>query len=175
MNLLEELKRTNFDEELFEKYLKRNQKEYIRKRLKAVKLFYEGKDRKEIMKELDVSYTFIMLQLEKIKGNDFEGFLKKVVELKTAKRGRKLKEKEEKEMIDMVLNKTPKDYGYESNLFIAKILIEIIKNRYGVEVSDEYVYRMLKRHGLSYQKAHRDYEDADPESQKKYVDVLKKN
>ncbi len=47
--------------------------------------------------------------------------------------------------------------------------------KYNIEVTDQTVYNMLHANNYSYQKAHRDYANADKVEQEKYTNWLKKN
>lgn len=46
---------------------------------------------------------------------------------------------------------------------------------WGVELKSSRVYEILKELGLSHQRAHRDYTNADTEVQKAFVKQVKKN
>ena len=56
-----------------------------------------------------------------------------------------------------------------------KIIVEVIKQKWEVDLKTSRIYEILDNLNLSHQKAHRDYDNADPEKQKKFVKVLKKN
>lgn len=58
-----------------------------------------------------------------------------------------------------VLNKTPTDFGYDTNLWTCKILAELLEKEFDVTVSDSTVRLHLKRLGLSSQKP--EYQDAE--------------
>ena len=73
----------------------------------------------------------------------------------------------------MLENETPNDYGYEQNIFTGKILVEIVQKKWQIKVSDQSIYNIFKRHGYSYQRGHRDYENADPAAQQAYIETLK--
>ena len=51
-----ELAAKGFDQAQWQKYYNHHQQEYIRKRLKAVKLYYCSVQRQEIAKQLQISY-----------------------------------------------------------------------------------------------------------------------
>ena len=53
---------------------------------------------------------------------------------------------------ETVLNKTPLDFGYESNLWTSLIIAQLLKKQFGVEVCDDTVSLHLNAMGLSYQK-----------------------
>ena len=43
-----------------------------------------------------------------------------------------------------------------------------------VQLKDSRIYELLEELGLSYQRAHRDYANADPQAQKEWVETVKK-
>lgn len=163
------------DFEYLKKLHKNNQQEYIRRRLKVIKLLWEGKSRAQVMQELNISSSAVLKYTKVIAENGVKDGLQKLVTVKKRDRIYKLTKEEQLEIIDMFLNKSPKEFGYESNIFTAKIAVEIVKEKMGKEVTDQAIYDMLKRHRISYQKAHRDYAEADKEWQREYVEELKKN
>ncbi len=70
-----------------------------------------------------------------------------------------------------VLDKTPLDFGYTTNLWTCKILAEIVKKEFGVTVSESTVRLHLKNMDLSPQKpAYQDYE-RDEQEVNYFIDV----
>lgn len=58
-----------------------------------------------------------------------------------------------------VVNQTPVDFGYDTNLWTCKILAELLNHEFGVTVSESAVRLHLKSLGLSFQKP--EYQDSD--------------
>lgn len=58
-----------------------------------------------------------------------------------------------------VLNKTPVDFGYDTNLWTCGILTELLKKEFGVIVSESAIRLHLKKLGLTSQKP--EYQDAE--------------
>ena len=74
----------------------------------------------------------------------------------------------------MLLQQTPIDYGIDRNLWIAKIMMQIIEQKWNVKLKDSRIYEIIQELNLSYQRSHRDYANADKIKQKQFVEVLKK-
>ena len=74
----------------------------------------------------------------------------------------------------MILTQRPTDYGIDRYMWTGAILSEVIEQRFGVQLKDSRIYEILKELGLSYQRAHRDYANADPKAQKEWADFIKK-
>jgi transposase len=86
----------------------------------------------------------------------------------------RLSPEQQQQLKVMVLRQRPSDYGYERHLWTGAILSEVIAQRFGVQLKDSRIYELLSELGLSYQRAHRDYANADPEVQKEWVETVKK-
>ena len=74
----------------------------------------------------------------------------------------------------MLLENKPIDHGIGRQIWTGKIIAEVIKQRWDVYLEDSRIYTIFKEVGLSHQKAHRDYENADPLAQQELVSSLKK-
>jgi transposase len=59
-------------------------------------------------------------------------------------------------------------------MWTGAILSQVIAQRFEVQLKDSRIYELLDELGLSYQRAHRDYANADPKAQKEWVDTVKK-
>jgi transposase len=87
----------------------------------------------------------------------------------------RLKPEQQQDIKGMVLNDRPTKYGIDREIWTGKIIAEVIKQRWGVDLKTSRIYEILDNLNLSHQKAHRDYDNADPAKQKKFVKLLKKN
>ncbi len=67
----------------------------------------------------------------------------------------------------MVLTQRPSDYGIERQMWTGAILSEVIAQQFEVQLKDSRIYEVLEELGLSYQRAHRDYEWRRPTSTKR--------
>lgn len=171
--------RRKFDElepnlKLLENLIKRNPQEYIRKRLKVIKALWESESIASVKETYKVHPTQYNKWIKTIATLGVDEGLREIAKKMTINRERKLNEEQQRELRDILENKRPYDFGYVGNVFTGKILVDIIKNKFNKEVSDQTVYNLLKHMGYSYQKAHRDYEKADKEEQKKFGEELKK-
>ena len=160
--------------ELLLKLQYRNQKEYIRKRLRAIDLLWQGKCRQEVSDKVYISLRSLITWIKVLVENGLERGLTQLVSAKKLEKEGKLKKEYQQVIIKAIKEETPLAYGYEQNIFTGKILVEIVTDKWGIEVTNQTIYNILHRNNYSYQRAHRDYENADPESQKKYGIGLKK-
>jgi transposase len=87
----------------------------------------------------------------------------------------RLNPEQQQEIKRMVLNDRPTKYGIDREIWTGKNLAFVIKQRWGVDLKTSRIYEILDKLNLSHQKAHRDYDNADPVKQKKFIKLLKKN
>ena len=65
-------------------------------------------------------------------------------------------------------------YGIERNLWTGAILATVIEQRWGVVLRDSRIYELLHQMGLSHQRGHRDYANAERQIQQQWVETVKK-
>jgi transposase len=92
-------------------------------------------------------------------------------------RGRrsKLNESQLSQLKFITTEKTPIDFGYNTSTWTGALLIDWIKNEYGVEYKKTQIYNLLHSLCLSHQKAKGNYPEADELGQEQFKDALKKN
>ena len=172
MNRSAQLSGKKFEEQEWQKLFNQYQQQYIRTRLEAIKWLHDGKTRQEVIKlclaqSRQSLITWIDLYYQK-------GLIG-LVTPKKSKRVQRLSDREKEEIKKMLLEQKPTDYSIDRQIWTGKIIIEVIYNRWGIEIKDSRIYDILKEMGLSHQKADRDYENSDPQVQKEFVATVKKN
>lgn len=158
------------DLELWQQLYYKNQQEYIRKRLLAIKYLYEEKSRIEVSELLNCDYKTIGSWIDKF----LEGGLTELVKPITHKAESRLNIEQKEELKRMLLSDKPIVYGIDRNIWTGKVISNVIESRWGVKLKSTRIYEILNELNLSYQKAHRDYANADKEQQKLFIWKLKK-
>ena len=166
----QELKKQQLNAEQWQKLYYQNQKSYLRARLLAIKFLAEGKTRTEVAQIVNCTYKTLTSWIDKY----LEGGLEKLTESIKHQVPQRLNREQKQQFKQMLLEQTPKDYGIERNLWTAKIMIEVIKQKWNVTLKDSRIYEIIQELNLSYQRAHRDYANADKAHQKQFVELLKK-
>jgi len=161
------------DFKLLKKLFKKQQKGYIRTRLKAIKLLWQIKNRQKVVEKLDIDRTSLLHWMHILLEHGVEAGLKLLAQPKKSPKSGKLGAEQQVSLIDMLENKKPGDYGYHQNIFTGKILVELVEKEWQVSLSDQTIYNILARQGFSYQRGHRDYVNADPLQQQAYGLELK--
>jgi len=90
-----------------------------------------------------------------------EGGLKALAIPMRSDRKQKLGKEEKRELKKMLLEEKPTDYGIDRQIWTGKSIIEVVNQRWNIQLKDSRIYDILEEIGLSYQKAHRDYENVD--------------
>jgi len=70
---------------------------------------------------------------------------------------------------EMVCNKAPRDFGYETKLWTRGIIAELIEQQFGIALSKSTTGRLLRRLDLSYQKARKRSYQQDPDKVKQWL------
>ena len=179
MNLSQRLRLISLDKKQWQRLYYKNQQEYIRQRLSAIRYLSEGKSRAEVAQILGCTDLTIAKWMDKYIENGLEGLVEPIKHQVKER----LNPGQQQEIKGMVLNDRPTKYGIDREIWTGKIIGEVIKERWGVDLKTSRIYEILDNLNLSHQKAHRDcvaveprrYDNAGPEKQKKFVKLLKKN
>lgn len=171
MNLSQRLRLVSLDKQEWQRLYYRNQQAYIRQRLSAIRHLSEGKSRAEVGRLVECRELALAEWLKKYLEKGLTGLVEPIKHQVKSR----LEGEQQQEIKRMVLKERPTKYGIEREIWTGKIIAEVIKKRWGVELKTSRIYEMLSELNLSHQKAHRDYANASPEQQKEFVETLKKN
>ena len=170
-NRTERFHEITLDLELWQKLYYKHQKEYIRRRLSAIKHLHEGKSRLKVCTIMGCSYNTLNDWMDKY----IEGGLNKLVEaIKHINVAQQLSQEQKQALKRMILEQSPRDYGIARNIWTGDIMIEVILKRWNIALKRTRVYEILHELGLSYQRGHRDYINGDKAKQQEFVEGLKK-
>jgi transposase len=159
---------------LLKRLRKEHNMEYQRKRLRAIELLWDGHSRYEVARRVEVAYTTLTAWVQIMVTHGVKGGLYQLVAPITRTREQQLNEEQKKELFRIVTEDTPQDHGVDRFIWTADVLIEVMYNKWEVSLHDSRVYEILHELGLSHQRAHRDYANADPVAQKAFVSQVKK-
>lgn len=170
MNRTQAFRNKPLDREEWQKFYYRNQQQYMRQRLSAIKLLHEGQSRTQVSEQVGCCYDTLTSWMDKYLDGGLSGLVSPIQHQKPSR----LTPEHQQQLKAMVLGQRPTDYGYDRNLWTGAILSEVIAQRFEVQLQDSRIYELLGDLGLSYQRAHRDYANADPAAQKEWVAAVKK-
>ena len=163
-----EFDKKGFDETQWNKYFRLYQQEYIRKRLRTIKLFAENNDVPTITKTLSLDknsvYAFLKLYLKE----SFEGLCRLAVRPKPTR----LTSAQELSFKQTILTKAPFECAFEGNLWTGELMRQFIKREFQIDYKSG-IYNLLDRLNLSHQKAHSDYQNASRDEQLEFIEDFK--
>lgn len=162
---------SKLDIELLNKLIYNNQQEYIRIKLRFLKLLWETKDFNNTVRSSGIDYSTAHSYLNLY----FTGGLKLIAKPITKQGKQKLSSTQKQELARIIIEDSPADYSFDRYIWTGEIICELIKQLFNVELKDSRIYEILDELGLSHQKAHRDYDNADKQKQTEFQDNLKKN
>lgn len=169
-NRTQKLRKEKLDLDLWQKLYYKNQQEYLRKRLLAIRYLWEGQTKVEVSKLLECTDKTLATWIDKY----LEGGFKKLTSPITHQVKQRLNPEQKQELFKMLLSEKPSDYGIDRNIWTAKIIAQVILEKWDVSLKDSRIYSILDELNLSHQKSHRDYDNADPNLQKEFVEKIKK-
>lgn len=170
MNRTQALRNKPFDADEWQKLYYRNQQQYMRQRLTAIQLLHEGQSRSQVSEQLGCRYDTLTSWIDKYLDSGLNGLVAPIRHQKPSR----LTPEQQQQLKAMVLSQRPTDYGYDRHLWSGAILSEVIEQRFEVQLKDSRIYELLSELGVSYQRAHRDYANADPKAQQEWVEAVKK-
>ncbi len=163
-----ELEKKGFDETVWNKFFRRHQQEYIRKRLRAVKLFAENIEVSVICEQLDINKNSLYLFIRIYLADGFTGLCRHTT------RNHKTRLTTEQELLfkQTILTKAPFECAFEGNLWTGELMRQLIKREFAIDYKSG-IYDLLDRLDLSHQKAHSDYQNADKNEQLEFLAQFK--
>ena len=156
-----------YEASVYPRYFHNNQKEYIRIRLRCVNAYAAGMEYKEISKKYNISEqtcrTYINMYIK--------GGFEELCEPMKRKQPTLLTEEQEQSFKTVLLNKRPEEVGLQGNIWTGELMRQYLERTYDVRYKSG-IYDLLERLGLTHQRAHSDYGNADPEEQRVYLEKL---
>ena len=160
--------RRGFDKIEWSQYYKRHQLEYIRVRLKIIKLFSEGMNRSEIALRLNISQEKVRKYIKRY----VEGGLEDVVKRDKRCRPTFLDAEQTAAFRETILHSHPQSVGLSGNIWTGELMKTYIERTFGVKYKSG-IFDLLARLGITHQRAHSDYTNADPKAQSEFIESLK--
>jgi transposase len=167
---LNRLKAQGLDLQEWQKYYNRHQQEYKRRKLKAIKLAHAADSTQELVRQVGCSQTSLNQWLKVYLEQGLAGLVRDI----SHQAPERLSNSQREELEQILLERQPCDWGLEGYFWTGELAGALIEKQFGVVYSRSGVYKLLKRMGLSHQKAHRDYGNADKGQQAAFVETLKK-
>lgn len=163
-----EIDKKGFDETVWLKFFRRHQQEYIRQRLRAVKLFAENITVPAICEQLEINKNSLYLFIRIYLAEGFSGLCRHT----SRNHKTRLTEEQELRFKQIILTKAPFECGLAGNIWTGALMRQLIKQKFDVNFKSG-IYDLLDRLNLSHQKAHSDYQNADKPEQLQFIKDFK--
>jgi transposase len=133
MNLSQRLRLVSLDKQEWQRLYYRNQQAYIRQRLSAIRYLREGKSRAEVAKLLGCRDLTLVQWIKKYLEKGLTGLVEPIKHQVKSR----LDKEQQQENKRMLLNERPTKYGIEREIWTGKIIAEVIKQRWKVELKHQ--------------------------------------
>jgi len=156
------------DREEWQKLYYKHQKSYQRRRLLAIKLLWDGYKLVDVCFELGCNIKTLNKWIDLYLNGGFAELLRPK---KSGKKGKgKLDATKLRILKYIILHKTPLDYGKDVYRWTLALLLDLIAEKWEITLKKSRLQTILSEDlGLSYQKFHRDYANADKAKQRAFI------
>ena len=91
-------------------------------------------------------------------------------------RGRKsqLSDEQYERLRQVLINETPENHGFNTVTWTGPLLMEYIKNEFGISYKKAQIYNIIKSLGFTYQKGKGTYPESGQSAQESFSETLKK-
>ena len=128
------------DLELWKKFYSYYKEENLRKRLWAIKYFYEGRDRKEILNLVDCSDKSLSIWVSYFRRGGLEYLLyPKDINNLTFKLG----SQDKQELIRILRNDLPVNYGISDYLWTSQNICKLVNLKWGIQLKTSQICEIL--------------------------------
>ena len=164
------LKIKGYTAEQIKSLIKKDERYTIGLRLYAVYQVALGQPSRKLEELYQTSFKQIINWVHRFEQEGIEGLKDK------PGRGRKssLSAGQMETLSNLLMVESPVDYGYNSETWTGPMLIDWVKNSFGIGFKKAQIYNIVKQLGFSYQKAKGFYPEADKKAQEDFKEGLKK-
>lgn len=135
----------------------------VRDRIMAVIMEVEDYERREIARLLGTSRSTVWRWIKRFDESGIESLSDK----QRSGRPSKLSEAE-KEQVKEDLEQSPKEFGYEPEVWSTRMVLDHLREEYGVEYHPRYIQRFLRSLGFELKKPRPKHHKASDEEKKQY-------
>jgi transposase len=164
------LKINGYNSDQIKMLFRKDEKYTIGIRLYAIYQVSIGKPSRELEILYNTSFKQITNWVHRFEKEGIDGLIDK------PKSGRKsqLNEEQGKTISQILKEKLPTEYGYNSATWTGPMLIDWIKKEFNIEFKKAQIYNIIKKLGFTYQKSKGIYPETDQQKQDEFKETLKK-
>lgn len=151
-------------------FIKSEDKYRIGMRLSAICQLANGVSSRQLEELYNTSFKQICNWANRFDKDGVEGLRDK------SKSGRiaKLSVVQKEQLKEILQNKTPENYGYNTATWSGAIVRELIRVSWGVEYQKAQIYNILRELGFTFQRAKGVYPEANKKLQEEFAQTIKK-
>lgn len=140
-------------------------------RLNCIYQVARGLSSREVASGLLFSHSQVCNLVKNFNSYGFDGLKDKVRQGKPSR----INTEQLEELRDIILNKSPDEYGYNTGTWTAPIIVCLLKRLYNIDYSDDSVYYILKKKlKFSHKKGRGFYLEQDVNKRREFIDIKKK-
>jgi len=157
-----------FDKSHWQRQMHRHPQEYIRRKLRVIEAYQQGKSVATLANQFDLHANTIRSYLTTYSTGGFET----LCQPEKRNQPKQLSAQQEAHFKQTLLTSRPTDHALMGNIWTGQLMCQYLKATYQVDYRSG-IYDLLERLNLSHQKAHADYSNADPLKQQAFLDEFK--
>jgi len=150
--------------------LRKDEKYKIGVRLYAIYQIANGAASRDLEQIYNVSFKSVCNWVHQFNEKGIEGLKDKPRFGRTPR----LNAEQLSQLKETILNEDPQNYNYNTSTWTGPLIIDLVKNKFGVEYKKAQIYNILKSIGLTYQKSKGIYPEADENKRQEFNEALKK-
>ena len=154
----------------WQQHMHRHPQEYIRRKLRAIRAYAQGQSVQTLAQQLTIHPNTLRHYITTYCLGGFES----LCQPEKRKQPKRLTPQQEAEFKQVLLKQRPADHGLPGNIWTGQLMCQYLKATYQVDYHSG-IYDLLERLNLSHQKAHADYENADPVKQQAFLNEFKES
>jgi transposase len=156
-----------FDAQEYRRYFHRHTEEHLRTKLRCVECYAEGQEFTALCRTLHIHWQTARTYINQYIAGGFAALCQGY---QRPRMGRLTKEQEQAFM-KVILTSSPREHGLDGNIWTGTQMCFYLERTYAVMYKSG-IYDLLERLGLSHQRAHADYGNADSTAQAAYLQEL---
>jgi transposase len=171
MNRVERLTRAPQDKKAWQNWYYKTQKDYLRKRLKALAYLWEGHTLEEACVPWGIQLATLRRWVDQYLHGGFECLLQPI----THEQPQRLSPHRKKLVGFILTHHAPVEYGFDTYVWTEPCVRSLIEQKWQIALGKSRVYEILDELNLSHQRARREYVKGAPKARKTLVRDIKKH
>ena len=136
-------------------------------RIRAVNAILNGQRKIDVAMAYQIDYSTLHRWCERYRSSDPDNF--SVLQRRTGSGRPNLLNIDHRKKLNEFILKPASAFGYETDFWTCRRLIQVVKQHFGIVISQPTMWRLLRDMGLTYQKPERRYFEANDAQRKEWI------